>query len=151
MKKLFIICIAILFSLTTNAQYVSFANVNANITDYSKLNEDQLNLAYSKSEKNIKTSQILVGAGIGATIIGAVMYMNSINSIIGSTNYDFSDEMAGSTAGILFMLGGGTMVGIGIPLWIGNSNKINEIEIHLTKFKAPSQKPIAGIGFTFTF
>jgi len=149
MKKLFIIVVAIFCSVGLNAQYLQ--NLNVQNTDYSKLSESQLNLAYNKAEKNVSTGKTLVGVGAGATIIGIVIYVSSLNSIVESTDYDYSGEMAGSTAGTLLALGGGTMAGIGISLWIGGSNKMESIEIHLVKFKSPQNKPVPGIGLAFNF
>jgi len=149
MKKLITISIAILFSIALNAQYLQ--NHNINNTDYGELTKDQLDFALTKAEKNISTGKVLVGVGAGVTVVGVVIYVASLNSIIESTDLDFTNEMTGSTAGTLLALGGGTMVGIGIPVWIGGSNKKESIEIHLQKFKTLAQKSIPGIGLTLTF
>ena len=116
MKKLLIIIIAIMFSVISNAQYLQ--NHNVNIIDYSLLTKEQLNLAYDKAEKNVDTGKILVGAGAGVTLLGTIIYVASLNAIIESTDYDYSSELSGSTAGALIAGTGGIMVAIGIPVWI---------------------------------
>jgi len=149
MKKLLIIIIAIMFSVISNAQYLQ--NHNVNIIDYSLLTKEQLNLAYDKAEKNVDTGKILVGAGAGVTLLGTIIYVASLNAIIESTDYDYSSELSGSTAGALIAGTGGIMVAIGIPVWISGKNKTETIEIHLQKFTTGNQTSISGIGLTYNF
>ena len=58
MKKIISICFLVFFAVTGNAQKHNKTNLN-------DLNQDQLNLALTKSLKTIKTGKILTGIGAG--------------------------------------------------------------------------------------
>jgi hypothetical protein len=139
MKKLFSFCFLLFFVVTGNAQVNSKPKLN-------ELNQDQLNLALTKSKKTTITGIILTLAGLGVTIIGAGIVVDEATKWPGD-NYNRNRDNTGSA---MFIIGGTTMC-LGIPLWIVGANKKNKIELELVKFNPKGSASINGIGLKVRF
>jgi hypothetical protein len=138
-KKLISICFLLFFVVTGNAQVNNKPKLN-------ELNQDQLNLALTKSKKTTITGIILTSAGFGAAIIGERIVVDEASKWPGP-NYN---ENRANTGSAMLIIGGATMC-IGIPLWIVGANKKNKIELELVKFNPKGSASINGIGLKVRF
>jgi hypothetical protein len=134
MKRLISICFLLFFVVIGNAQVNKKPKLN-------ELNQDQLNLALTKSEKTIKTGAILTFAGPVVTAIGGLIAIN---------NGDILNENTAKTGAYMIIIGGATMV-TGITVWIVGASKKHKIELELVKFNPPGTASINGIGFKIRF
>jgi hypothetical protein len=140
MKKLFSICLSLFLSVLCNAQENSKPK-------YNELNQDQLNLALTKSEKTVKTGKILtfVGLGVESSGIAILIYAGSKSLLDGSDNSNLA------TAGLCLFGAGGISMLSGIPVWISGANKKHEITLEMLKFHPPGSASINGIGIKVRF
>ena len=144
MKKLFSISFLLFFTILINAQ------IN-NKTRISELNQDQLNLALTKSIKTIKTGKNLtvIGAGLGFT--GGILLLNDMNNRKNNTGMLGGLPTGETAAGLLMVIGGIITEAIGIPTWIKGSKQKKDIEIELVKFNPKGCASLNGIGLKIRF
>ena len=143
--KTLIFILLFAFCASVNAQwyYNSFG-----VTNINELNKDQLDLALQKSMKTIHVGKAMTFIGVGATIIGGIVYASGLKKIV-TDDYGNIDANANKAmGGAAIMSVGGLVAGIGIPVWISGATRKSDIEIALVKFK-----PVAslGIGINFRF
>jgi hypothetical protein len=139
MNRLISICLLWFFVLTGNAQVNNKPKLN-------ELNQDQLNLALTKSKKTAITGIILTFAGLGVAIIGERIVVDEATKWPGD-NYN---ENRANTGSAMVIIGGATMC-IGIPFWIVGATKKNKIELELAKFNPKGSASINGIGLKVRF
>ena len=139
MKKLMFLFIGIILALNINGQW--YFN-QYGVTDMNQLTESQLDLALTQSQKTIKTGKVLTFVGLGATIIGGVLYVKGIDDITSSTTYNQIDDGADKAiGGALLLYGGVCVASIGIPIWVVGDSRKNIVYIHLEKFKGLGYMP----------
>jgi hypothetical protein len=114
-----------------------------NKVEIQDMNQDQLNLALTKSKKTIKTGAILTFAGPVVTAIGGLI-------AISGRNGDILNENRAKPGAFMIIIGGATMV-TGITVWIVGASKKHKIELELVKFNPPGLASINGIGLTVRF
>jgi hypothetical protein len=140
MKKVSAICILIFFTVFVNAQVNTKPKLN-------ELNQDQLNLALTKSQKTVTIGKSLTAGGLGLTVVGMSMVIAAgIKSID-----DGSDNSNTALAGSYIMILGSCTSLIGIPIWIVGADKRKNIELELVKFKTKGSASINGIGLKIRF
>jgi hypothetical protein len=137
MKKLISICFLLFFVYTGNAQ-------ENNKSKWSELNQDQLNLALTKSKKTIKTGKIITFSGLGVYCIGYIMAMGPNQSP--DPSYDNNSD-AGSVIAVI----GGIISYAGIIVWAVGATKKYNINLELAKFNPPGSASINGIGLKIRF
>ena len=145
MKKLTILIIGILLSISLNAQWYQAYGV----TNVNDLNEDQCNLALKKATKSIEVGQIMTFGGAAVFVVGILVYQSAIKDVLDSDDLDFDQELNKGTAGSLIAAGGGIICTIGVPLWISGNTQKKQIEIALVKFKDTSYVPSFGLKINF--
>ena len=133
MKRVICLLMLLVFLSSVNAQFFQYNSIN--ILNYEKMNKEQLDLALTKVNKNIKIGQTMTGIGIGAVIIGGVIYGAGINSLSSGSMGGYAPAISGS----LLLYGGIITAGIGIPVWMINDDKKNNIEVSLVKYSGTSQ------------
>jgi hypothetical protein len=139
MKRLISICFVLFFVVTGNAQVNNKPKLN-------ELNQDQLNLALTKSKKTKVSGIILTFAGLGVAIIGERIMLDEATKWPGD-DYNKTRDNTGLS---MLIIGGATMC-IGIPCWIVGANKKEKIEIELVKFNPKGSASINGIGLKIRF
>jgi len=144
MKKLISICFMAFFAVIGNAQKLNKTNLN-------ELNQDQLNLALTKSIKTIKTCKILTGVGVGLGITGGILLINDMNKRNNNTGVLGGLPTGETAAGLLMLTGGIITEVIGIPVCIKESKRKKDIEIELIKFSPKGSASINGIGLKIRF
>jgi hypothetical protein len=137
MKNLITICLLLFLVVTGNAQEKSKSK-------YSELNQDQLNLALTKSKRTIKIGKILTYSGLGFTSIGWVLPFSDFGK------HDDNTDATAAAADFFFTAGLITM-SIGIPVWIVGATKKRNITLELVKFYPPGSASINGIGLNIRF
>lgn len=137
MKKLISICFLVFLASSLIAQ-------ENNISKYSELNQDQLNLALTESLHNLKTARIftLIGTGIGIT--GTILL---IEDSINTNNQGTDTPSLGSKLASIGIL----TVALALPRWVRHSKRKNEIELELAKFNTYGSSSINGIGIKVRF
>jgi hypothetical protein len=144
MKKIISICFLVFFAVTGNAQKHNKTNLN-------DLNQDQLNLALTKSLKTIKTGKILTGVGAGLGFTGGILLLDDMNKRNNNTGVLGGLPTGETAAGLLMVIGGIITEVIGIPTWIKGSKRKKDIEIELIKFNPKGSASINGIGLKIRF
>ena len=144
MKKLISICFMAFFAVIGNAQKLNKTNLN-------ELNQDQLNLALTKSIKTIKTCKILTGVGAGLVFTGGILLLDDMNKRNNNTGVLGGLPTGETAAGLLMLIGGIITEVIGIPIWIKESKRKKDIEIELIKFSPKGSASINGIGLKIRF
>lgn len=140
MKKLISICFLLFLVVTGNAQ-------ENKKPEWSELNQDQLNLALTKSKGTIKTGKILTFVGFGVAGIGGLIVIGAgTMSLI-----DGSDNSDSATTGLGLFIAGGITMYIGIPVWIVGATRKKNITLELVKFNPPGSASINGIGLKMRF
>jgi len=130
---------------------VAFIAANAqfgNLKDLNNLNEAQLDLAFKKSEKNIRTGKILTGVGVGLAAIGTVITVNAFSDMVTESIDSFEPNTSKLLLGGAVASVGSLMIGIGIPVWAFGAMRKNDIEIVLAKYKTSQAY---GIGVKLRF
>jgi hypothetical protein len=140
MKKLISICFLFLFVVLGNAQ-------ENKKPKWSELNQDQLNLALTKSIGTIRTGEILtITGGSVAGIGGLIMIAAGAKWLI-----DGSDNTNTATTGFGLFIAGGITMYIGIPVWIVGAVRKKNITLELVKFNPRGSASINGIGLKIRF
>jgi hypothetical protein len=139
MKKLISICLLAFLTVMCNAQ-------EKQKSKYSDLNQDQLNLALTKSKKTIKTGKTLtfVGLGVGTTGI-LILMIEGLKAIEGDADGNTA------SAGAYIALASGFFIYTGVPVWIVGASKKKNIQFELAKFKTNGSASINGIGLKIRF
>jgi hypothetical protein len=119
------------------------------VTNMNELTEPQLNLALEQSIKTIKTGQVLTVIGAIGTIVGTVIYSKGLSEMINEDISNIDKGLNKVTTGALIMAGGGTFLGVGIPVWVIGANRRNVVKVHLAKFQGQSYIPSIGIKINF--
>jgi hypothetical protein len=136
MKKLISVCFLLIFVVIGNAQ-------ENKKPKWSELNQDQLNLALTKSKGNIKTGKILTFVGLGTMMFGdAIFIMEMILT---------GQENPLATTGGKIAIVGEISVFAGIPVWIVGSTRKKKITLELVKFNPKGSASINGIGLKIRF
>lgn len=149
-RNLLLLIIALLISV--GAQGQNYLIQNFGVTDMNDLTKEQCELGLTQADKQIKTGKTLTFVGGAISVVGIIIYSSSLNDIVESDDFDYSDELNKGTAGTLVTLAGGTMASIGIPLWLVGSNRKSEFELHLKKYDTPQAHNTAyGVGFRVIF
>lgn len=144
MKQLLILLL-VFSAIRVNAQW--YTN-QFGVDSINELNEEQLNIAFAKSQKIAKTGTIMTTSGLGAVVVGWVIY------IIGESKYedggliDFGFNNTMAIGGILVGMGAITS-GIGIPVWVVGGHRKYLINGQLAKFNGTSYIPSIGIRINF--
>jgi hypothetical protein len=117
-----------------------------NKSKYSELNQDQLNLALTKSKKTIKTGKTLTFIGLGVGTTGVLILMiEGFKTIEGDASGDTA------MAGAYVVIASGLFIYTGVPVWIVGASKKKNIQLELAKFKTPGSASINGIGLKIRF
>jgi hypothetical protein len=139
MKKLISICLLVLLTVMCNAQ-------EKKKSKFSELNQDQLNIALTKSKKTIITGKILICTGLGVSSTGIIILMvEGLKALGGEANGQTA------TAGAYALIAGGITMEIGIPVWIVGATKKKNITLELVKFNPKGSASINGIGLKIMF
>lgn len=139
MKKLIAICLLVFLTVICNAQ-------EKNKSKYSELDQDQLNLALTKSKQTIKTGKTFTFVGLGVGTTGIIILMiEGLKAIEGDANGNSAE------AGAYIVIAGGVIIYTGIPVWIVGASKKKNIQLELGKFKTPGSASINGIGIKINF
>ena len=139
MNRLISICIMVFLTVMCNAQ-------EKNKSKYSGLNQDQLNLALTKSINTIRVGKTLTFVGLGVMLTATTILMvEGFKAIEGEGN----SKTAETAAYVLFS--SGFLVYAGIPVWIVGANKKKNIQLELAKFKTPGTGSIYGVGVKINF
>ena len=146
MKQLLIILL-VFVAVNSNAQWYTR---QFGVTNINELNKEQLNIAFTQSQKIAITGLVMTTIGIVAIIGGGITYQIGSEKYAASSTgfhlFNFNNEML--VGG--FLIGGGALsTGIGIPLWIVGGNRKNIITAQLAKFNGTSYIPSIGIKITF--
>ena len=142
MKNLLILLL-VFIAVHSNAQWYTR---QFGVNDISELNNEQLNIAFTKAEKTTKAGIAMTVIGLPVMIIGGVMFWNGWNEFLEG------DIVGGGmkyNAGALISYAGVLSAGIGIPLWIVGKNRKDIITVHLAKFTGTSYIPSIGIKISF--
>jgi hypothetical protein len=143
MKTLITICIVML-SLNLNAQW-----------DFRQFNQDQLNLALKNSSNTIQRGIFFTALGIGFLTLGIKLKNNYTNGLSNTATNNTQSIPGGGMIHLPEFKGtgciglGGALTMIGIPLFIIETVRKNNIEIALAKFQPTGS--INGIGLKINF
>ncbi len=66
------------------------------------------------------------------------MYSSGLSGIVSDDYGSINSNVNKSLSGAYLMYGGALASGIGIPIWISASNRKNDIEVALIKYKSQS-------------
>jgi hypothetical protein len=143
MKKLLILLLVFL-PFQSNAQWYTR---QFDVTDINDLNKEQLNIAFTQSQKIVITGAALTIIGVAEIIVGGVIYHNGKEEYVPHfLDFGLNDKMV--WGGIL--IGSGALsTSVGIPIWIVGGNRKYIIKGQLTKFNDTSYIPSIGIKITF--
>lgn len=136
MKKLrgiiLLTIVVALLSINVNAQWY----INSfGVTNMNELNQDQLNIGLEQSLKTVKAGKVLTFVGLGAAIIGGIVYAQGVDEIVQADSYgQISSGTDKGVGGIGLVYGGLLATSIGIPVWIVGSQRKNQITMHLGKY-----------------
>jgi len=150
MKKTMILLIAILLSITVNAQW----HQSYGVTNVNDLTLEQCNFSLQKAEKTIKAGKAMTFGGAAVSLIGIVVYSNAVEKEVNDIwDGDYNVETGGITTGAILTYGGAAICGIGIPVWVSGSSQKTQIEIALKKFNTSyhNQTFSPGIGINISF
>lgn len=111
--------------------------------DIQDMNQDQLNIALTKSKKTIKTGAILTFAGPFVAVIGGLIAIRGIYR-------DPINENMAKSGSYMIIIGGATMA-TGITVWIVGASKKHKIELELVKSNPRGLASLNGIGLTMRF
>jgi hypothetical protein len=140
MKTMILICLLVFFTLVSKAQ-------ENKKPKYEEFNQDQLQLAFIKASKNVRTGKILTFAGAGAFSAGAILFISGMNDALVSD----SDADVKVWGGFGLVLGGFVSTVIGVPVWIAGSTKKKKISLELVKFNPTGAASINGVGIKVSF
>jgi len=150
MKKITIILSMLLITTLSYSQYFGTfyqrSDVNVSIVDYSKMSKAQLDLSLQQAKASISTGKVLTIAGSLTTVIGFVVYSSGLNAITEDSYSNIGSNANKAMTGIYVALAGGVLAGIGIPVWIINNNKREQIEVAIVGFKPTSYVQPSGVG-----
>jgi hypothetical protein len=138
MKKLILVLLFSSCVMTTFSQYRE------------PLTREQLQFSLEKADKMKSGGTILCILGGIGLVSGAIMYISGLSDMTAenSTNSidkDLTKSLAGIAVGAVGVVG----LGVGIPFAIVGSNKKNNIELELMRFKGTAS--ISGVGFRIRF
>ncbi len=146
MKGIFtLLAIIFLFSANLEAQTYTYL-----YNPYSRMNEDQLNLALEQSHKMKRNGMVWTAVGTGMMAGGAVMMYDGIEKMI----YEDVGNIGSFIGGLGIMCFGAFPLTFGLAYWITGGEKANQIEIELLAFDTGKLylKPTDyGLGLTLAF
>lgn len=144
MRKLLIILLAF-SAIQVNAQWYTR---QFGVNNINELNEEQLNIAFTKFKKIATSGTFMTSIGIVAIIVGEVIYQIGEREYEpgGIIDFGFNDKMfyGGVIIGV-----GAISSGIGIPLWMVGGNRKYLIKGQLAKFDDISYIPSIDIIINF--
>ena len=134
MRKIMFLTVLVFLSFNTFSQNYMYLNNQFGVTNMNELNQQQLHIVFDQGEKLEKTGKALTIIGGIGTIVGGIMYANGLNNIVedsySDVNSNFNKSMAGLTVGCVF----GTVLTVGIPIWITGNNRKSVAKVHLGKY-----------------
>ena len=138
MKKIIVGLLLIFIVLSANAQWYT---KKFNVSNLNELTKEQLDLALSHANSNIRTGKTLTFTGLGIFAIGGILFSSGLNDMSHDSWNDFNNDMSKSAIGLIAMTAGVVVDAIGIPFWITGKTRKNDIEIALVTYK-----PTASLG-----
>ncbi len=126
MKALYTL-LALIFLFSANLKGQDFTYF---YNPYSRMNDDQLNLALEQSQKMKRNGVVWTVVGTGMMTGGAIMMYDGIQKM----TYEDIGNIGSFIGGLGIMCAGIFPVTFGLAAWFTGSEKINQIEIELLAF-----------------